>query len=317
MVVMAVLRFIGDKFSQLGDSLSIQNFELYIAFSVVIIIAILVFYFFLYRPIKKTTSPEQSVFADKDIIDLSPEKILSHFESVELDKEEIELTPDEMEPLYESVAYATKIVGVTHKNEDGTKRQDLIQKLRPDEPLILKREPDNPFGDTAIAIYNTSEQQLGYIPSGDYRLADYMDGGDKVSAKVLNVTGGYSYKENYGCNILITKYFVSRYLRKLEINIDNKIVLAREFEKENPLAAIKLYKKSITEIKELDSLESGYRSVRYPINRLSLVLEKLKEYQNAYDEIIQYEQYENYTGLTKNDKEAVIKRRIRLEKKLK
>jgi len=207
-------------------------------------------------------------------------------------------------------------VGVTHKNKDGINRQKLIKELRPEERLILKREPDNPYDEYAIAVYNLSGQQLGYIPSGDYTLAEHMDIGDNVSVSVLNVTGG-SYGKSYGCNIKINKYFYSRYLRNLEKNIDNKINLSKEIEKEKPLTAIKLYRKIIDEIKELDSLKSGYRTARYPINRLSLVLERLKDYENAYDEIIKYEQYENYTGLTKTDKEAVIKRKIRLEKKLK
>jgi hypothetical protein len=296
MAVMAVFQFIGEKIVQLGEYLAIPNFSLYLAFSVFIIIAITFPYFFIYRPLKKVTTPEQSVIADENIIELDPKKI---------------------KPLLDTVTFPTKIAGVTFRNKDGTKRQDLIKQLNPDEPLILKREPDNPYGDTAIAIYNSSGQQLGYIPSGDYLLAKHMDMGDKVSAKVLEVTGGFSYKKNYGCNIQVTKYFYYRYLDHQDTKIHFKLNQAKEIEKEDQRKAIELYRELIAKIKELDSCEPGFRSVRYPINRLSLVLEKLEEYQNAYDEINQYEQYEYYNGLSKSDKEAVIKRKIRLEKKLK
>ncbi len=52
-----------------------------------------------------------------------------------------------------------RLSGVTYDD-----RQVLIKKLKPKEPLIIRREPENLFDRNAIAVYNNKGFKLGYIP---------------------------------------------------------------------------------------------------------------------------------------------------------
>jgi hypothetical protein len=56
--------------------------------------------------------------------------------------------------------------------------------------------------------------------------------------------------------------------------------------------------------------------VRYPINRLSLVLEKQKRYQEALGEIQTYERTPDRRGLTASESETIAARKSRLLKRL-
>ena len=54
-----------------------------------------------------------------------------------------------------------KIAGVTFKNEDGTKRQDLLKKLKDGDIVGLKTYEYN--GKTAIGVYTCDGKQIGNI----------------------------------------------------------------------------------------------------------------------------------------------------------
>src|SRR5436309_306860 len=109
--------------------------------------------------------------------------------------------------------FHTRIAGVTKQNADGTDRQALIKTLRRGETLNLVREPNNPYDKYAIAVFRSSGVQLGYIPAGDRRLADHMDMGGRVSAKVVKIGGGpgilglffRAFRKPYGCVVEISK----------------------------------------------------------------------------------------------------------------
>lgn len=84
-----------------------------------------------------------------------------------------------------------RIVGVTFKNPDGTKRQNHIKKLDGEKlPLFfhLKREPKNKYDPNAIAVFHKPKKgkmrQLGYI-GRDYaeHLAPIMDDGVEVTCE--------------------------------------------------------------------------------------------------------------------------------------
>jgi hypothetical protein len=108
--------------------------------------------------------------------------------------------------------FNTKLVGVTQKESNGTDRQSLIaSKVFKGQPLILKREPDNPHDSNAISAWvqvkpwfrKAQSHQLGYI-SADVasRLSQDMDRGADVMATVKEVTGGGS-KRSLGVNVVI------------------------------------------------------------------------------------------------------------------
>ena len=155
-----------------------------------------------------------------------------------------------------------------------------------------------------------------------------MDMGVNVSAKVLDITGGGGifgyFGKNYGCNIEITKKFLAERdmekIRKGEKQIRELLDVAKKHEKVNSEKAIELYREAIAAILGLYSLGGEarwYLGTIYPINRLSLLLEKLKEYESGYNEILRFEECGSYDNLTETDKNSVIKRKTRLKNKLK
>jgi hypothetical protein len=187
--------------------------------------------------------------------------------------------------------FRTTIAGVTKQNTDGTDRQALIKALRRGEAVRLVREPNNPYDKYAIAVFRISGERLGYRPAGDRRLADHIDMGGHVSAKVVKIVGGpgilgllfRAFRKHYGCVIEISKGgFISEVLpytaesRKIEELIKNAQTLeANDIEK-----AISLYQEAISQIVAFDSagtIKAAWRRARYPVNRLSLLLEKCGE----------------------------------------
>ena len=97
----------------------------------------------------------------------------------------------------------TKAVGVTKGN-----CQEVIQSLYSDAVLDLRREPDNPYDENAIRIYDgtNSEDAIGYLSRElAEEIAPIMDSNRQlVTADVIEVTG--QDKETQGVNILITIY---------------------------------------------------------------------------------------------------------------
>lgn len=98
--------------------------------------------------------------------------------------------------------FYTKIYGVTYDN-----RQELISKLRAGDSLLLKREPDNPYDENAIAFQNKRGEKLGYVSKKIASwMADLLDNDTNISATVESVTGGNGY--NRGVNILLEIHFL-------------------------------------------------------------------------------------------------------------
>ena len=103
----------------------------------------------------------------------------------------------------------------------------------------------------------------------------------------------------------------------------------------DPQKAIKFYVKAIKDLQEADQLyqdtlfykktgeeldyigpNSVFRKTRFPINRLSLVLEKHKKYKESLSIVEKYEKMMDKRGLTKGDIESIRKRKDRIIKKL-
>jgi tetratricopeptide (TPR) repeat protein len=227
--------------------------------------------------------------------------------------------------------FKAKVVGVTKSNPDGSNRQSILQRCRKGEPLDLVREPNNPYDKLAIAVFRANGEQIGYLPQ-DPRLAVHIDRGGRVSAKIHDIVGGSGFlglfikskRKHYGCIIEINKggfdwAKVTPFMDKSR-EIEKLIDSANEQEKKDLDKAIRIYRKAIQNIEELDSispLAKAWRSARYPINRLSMMLDKSGRFDEALQEIEKYEHYPDSTGLSKVDEEAIQKRKIRLKKKIK
>lgn len=107
---------------------------------------------------------------------------------------------------------------------------------------------------------------------------------------------------------------------------------AERLEKENLPLSIEFYFNAIKQIDDFekllnsdDLLEDGYckefgvktfRTVRYPINRLSLLLEKSKKYSECINVIENYENKNDKVGLTGSDSKTIQKRKVRIIQKL-
>jgi hypothetical protein len=80
-----------------------------------------------------------------------------------------------------------------------------------------------------------------------------------------------------------------------------------------------MYREAIVQIIAFDkagSVKAAWRRARYPVNRLSLLLEKCGELQSAQEVILQYEQFSDAFGLTSAEKRSVDARKQRLARKL-
>jgi hypothetical protein len=107
--------------------------------------------------------------------------------------------------------FHSKVYGVTHLNDDGTNRQQIIRDyVRPGMTLIHKREPDNPYDEFAVSLWVKTKtlrifetlRQIGYLNSNvASEVAPYLDHGGWTRITVKDVTGGGD--RNYGVNIFI------------------------------------------------------------------------------------------------------------------
>ena len=96
------------------------------------------------------------------------------------------------------------------------------------------------------------------------------------------------------------------------------IFQAKTLEKSNIEEAIFLYRKAIGMLKEIDqNFGNNVRYQRFPISRLSLVLEKQKRYKECLEEIVAYEKLTDKIGLYKGEKEKLEKRKVKIIKIIK
>lgn len=248
-----------------------------------------------------------------------------------------------------SRSFRTKVVGVTFQNPDGTKRQDIISKCKIGEHIFLKRDYGNSNDQYAIAVLRETGEQIGFLSrdvafrhEGMNDLAPHIDQGGEVTAKIVDLIGkditpGFwskilgSKKTDRGCII--------------EIEVGNKLYQVKEaearklrdraksLEKSDPKEAIRLYRQSITKLLEVDTLirethafkkqiiELGkdlgtWRRTSVPIERITALLEKDKEYSECLAEIENYENVRDWKGLSQTDIRAITKRKNRVKSKI-
>ena len=102
--------------------------------------------------------------------------------------------------------FYSSVVGVSHKNPDGSDRQAHIKKYcKAGAPLTLEREPQNPHDPNAIAVL-CNGVQIGYLRGRmAQEYAESIDDGQiEMTARVKEVTGGTAGRESLGVNIVVT-----------------------------------------------------------------------------------------------------------------
>lgn len=102
-----------------------------------------------------------------------------------------------------------RAAGTTFEN-----RQERLQFLKQFQPedlsVTLKREPGNKFDSNAIQIVVhikpiSRKTVIGYVPRGLAKeLAKVMDAGIHAAASLVQIIGGYGYKESLGALVNIT-----------------------------------------------------------------------------------------------------------------
>ena len=102
-----------------------------------------------------------------------------------------------------------RAAGTTFEN-----RQERIQFLKQFQPedlsITLEREPENKFDSNAIQIVVhikpiSRKTVIGYVPRGLAKeLAKVMDAGIHAAATLVQIIGGYGWKESLGALINIT-----------------------------------------------------------------------------------------------------------------
>jgi|LGOV01.1.fsa_nt_gb hypothetical protein len=153
---------------------------------------------------------------------------------------------------------------------------------------------------------------LGTVPSEknfDWPIIFHLEAGKNYYAKIIELT------ENE-CKIecrLISKEETEHRKEAEEI-----IIKANALEKTNNEEAVCLYRKAMGILTEIDQQWeknfSTWRKQRFPINRLSLVLERQKRYKECLEEIEAYEKLSDKVGLYAGEKEKLEKRKERIKK---
>ena len=94
--------------------------------------------------------------------------------------------------------------------ENRQERLSFLRQFSPEDlSVTLEREPDNRYDPNTIRIVVhihsiRRRTVIGYIPKGLAReLARVIDMGIKVKASLMQIIGGYSYKESLGALVNI------------------------------------------------------------------------------------------------------------------
>ncbi len=226
----------------------------------------------------------------------------------------------------------TFLVGVrgeSYDNENGSSRQELIRHLRSHDRVALEPDPTNSHDRWAVKVLNEAGEQVGWLPS-DARDADTLLRGEPISAVVHAVTGGTNWlrrllgKKSVGLVLRITKddpdWSRRDALEKLAKPYDAKVEAALQLEKTgNDAGAIEAMQSAIAEIRgftDSNRQASAHRSVPLPIDRLSLLLERKKDYAGALAVITQWEQQFDPVQPTKAVADSIRKRAARLRLKV-
>jgi hypothetical protein len=92
------------------------------------------------------------------------------------------------------------VVGESHRNPDGTSRQQLIRKkARRGLEITLVPEPENLHDDQAVKVCLPTGEQLGYLSSGDAAdLTEQREAGWHHAAIIHRVLGGSTDKPSRG-----------------------------------------------------------------------------------------------------------------------
>ena len=107
------------------------------------------------------------------------------------------------------LSMTVRVTGTTFENRQ--ERLAFLQQFKAEDlSVTLEREHENQYGSNAIKVVIhikpiKRRTVIGYVPKGLAReLAKVIDTGVQVKAYLMQIIGGYSYKETLGALINIT-----------------------------------------------------------------------------------------------------------------
>jgi hypothetical protein len=117
-----------------------------------------------------------------------------------------ELLPAEMANLEVEDHYVIRVAGVSHQNDDGSYRQEILSRCKPGEMRRLLRQPGHRHDKNAVQVLRQNGEMLGFIPKNEARLmAPEMDRGRRYVAVLTTLDGGHGSKRLRGAGIVIVK----------------------------------------------------------------------------------------------------------------
>jgi hypothetical protein len=219
------------------------------------------------------------------------------------------------------------LLGLDHINNFTTKLRNVDERLlsqcKEGDDVILIREhrKDNPG---YVGVTNKYGEYIGEIDSADeshHYLAFDIDHGSEASARIKEV---FYTKNKLQCIIEITKSEIDwkeidRFNIK-EKEVSESINKAKQLEKTDSEKAVQIYQKVTESLKVMDreckKYPTTWRTLRFPIYRISLILEKQKKYKECLEEIEFYQKYNDKVGLYAGEKEKIEKRKAKIFKLL-
>jgi 5-methylcytosine-specific restriction protein A len=220
--------------------------------------------------------------------------------------------------------FETKIVGTKEKNADGSDRQEIISKCKKGEEVKLVRVLVKYENNYLIEVFTKSGERIGCIDESVARrsyLAYDMEHGCEVTAKISEILGE---PFNLECIIEITRTEINwreanQYLEKDKM-AKHIIFNAKSLERKTPDKAISLYREAMEILIEIDqgckNHLSPWRYERYPIDRITILLEKQNKYKECLEEIEKYQSMDDRIGIGRYNMEEMEKRKIRVKEKL-
>ena len=229
-----------------------------------------------------------------------------------------------------SISVLVGMRGVSYANDDGTSRQDIIKTLHEGRKMCLQADLTNEHDRLAVAVLTAEGEQIGFLPS-DARDSSAVLKGEPITATVEKLTGGTNWfnrnvlgKKHIGVVLRINKGEPDWSRRDKLIEqakpFNQQVIDATELQKSGDTeAAIEALTKAIDDIAQFtkeNPIASAHRGVSAPIDRLSMLLEKNKCYQEALDAITKSHTWADPVQPTNEIRKRVKKREERLRKKL-
>jgi hypothetical protein len=205
------------------------------------------------------------------------------------------------------------LLGLDHINNFTTQLTKIDEKtllhcnVGDDVILIREHRQENP---SYVGVTNKSGGYIGEINSADvshHYLAFDIDHGSEVSSTIKEI---FSKRNKIKCVIEITKSEIDwkeydRFNLK-EKEVAELIREAMKLEKIDCEQALQTYRKATAILIEMDQecekYPNTWRGIRFPIYRISLLLEKQKKYKECLEEIESYQKYNDkvwlYVSLT-------------------